>query len=70
MTRAKIIATQRNSGEDLIRSFHVDLGAAFAIEGSILTQPSITHMKSRAMTNPGMMPARKSLPIDCSVMIP
>src|SRR3989339_799701 len=70
MTREKIIATHRNSGEDFILSSHVDLGDGLATDGSILTQPMITHMKNRAMISPGKIPARKSFPIDCSVMIP
>ena len=61
---------QSTSGSDATRSFQVDLSPLGPSAGLILHQPSMMPMKNRAMIRPGTRPARKSFPIDCSVMMP
>jgi hypothetical protein len=39
ITAKKITATQKNSGDALARSFHVDLGVGRPMDGLIFTQP-------------------------------
>jgi hypothetical protein len=63
-------STHTTSGSEARRSFHVDLAPFGPREGSIRHQITMVRAKSAAMMIPGMMPPRKSRPMDCSVMMP
>jgi len=69
-TTKKTIRTHMISGNVRIRAFQVDLSDWGAILGSIFAHPKIMNMKKSAMRRPGRIPARKSFPMDCSVIIP
>ena len=70
MTMPKTIRTTSTSGSTTKRSFQPDLPLLGAMPGLIVTQTAITRMNRAAIIRAGTIPARKSLPIDCSQMSP
>src|SRR5512137_2322830 len=69
ITTIKINSGQNTCGTDDRRSFQENTGPRGPRLGLILHQPTTTKKNKTAIIMPGTAPARKSLPIDCSVSI-
>ena len=70
MTILKITKMINASGMATNRSFHVAFSPLGAIAGLKLTHPAITAIKRTEIISAGIIPARKSLPMDCSTSSP
>ena len=70
ITKIKRINVSTSPERDAIFSLKVVFGPLGASSGLRCTQMVIVRMKSIVRSRPGRMPAMKSLPMDCSVIIP
>ena len=66
----KITIGHMTSGSVLTRSPQENFSLFGPMEGFILHQPKITTAKKKAISSPGIMPAKNNFPIDCCVTIP
>ena len=70
MTSRKMTSGHITPERERMRSPQLNRSPFGAMIGLILQRARTRTIKRRQMTTPGMMPATKSLPIDCCVMIP